>query len=237
MSVEGPSRTERFLAALPAWLLVTGGMLMLSAALLVPAMIDTQRLTHQRDHMREQAAAMEKLAGNYKSFHLALQENDPVVLERLAYAQLRRKPAGSEPLLVAVNPGQPVTPQGWMRTTSVRGSANAAASTTQLAEPPPEVASVESLIGDPAIIATADMPLYEPPRGRIIRLTTGSMRVGFMIAATGLVIAGLMWNTTLTDDESQDGSAEDDSETSNASPDDAEQWVHAELDEDDLDRP
>src|SRR5690606_4310164 len=160
----------------------------LSAAILVPAMIDTQRLLHQRDHMREQAAAMNKMAGNYKSFHLALEENDPVVLERLAYAQLRRKPTGGEPLLVAVNPGQPVTPQGWMRTAGSRGAANAAVSTTQLAEPPPDVASVESLIGDPATIASMDMPLFDPPKGRIIRLTTGSMRVGFMIAAAGLVI-------------------------------------------------
>jgi hypothetical protein len=222
MSAQGPSQTERLLAALPAWLLVAGGMMMLAAAVLIPALIDTNRLLHQRDNMREQAAAMSKMADNYKAFNTALQQHDPVVLERLAYAQLRRKPAGVDPLLIAVNPGQPITPRGWMRTTGSSTNANVAASTTQIADPPPDVASIESLIGDPTTIATIEMPLYQPPRGRIVRLTTGSMRVGFMIAAAGLVVAGLMWNTNLP--ATSEYAVEDDES------EDDEEWVTAELD-------
>lgn len=192
---------------------------MLSAAVLVPAMIDTNRLLHQRDHMREQAAAMTKLAGNYKAFHVALRENDPVVLERLAYAQLRRKLEGAEPLRIESNPASPVTADGWMRSASIV-NANTAVDTSQLVEPPPIIASVESMIGDPATIADMNFPIYQPPQNRLVRLTTGSLRLGFMIAAAGLVLAGLMWTSKLPNDV-DDAPADDD------------EWLIAELDEDD----
>ena len=93
MSVR-PHPIETLLKTLAGWLPLLGGLTLLAMTLLTPEWLAWRELVWQRDMLRLQAQSLEKQRDSYAMFNDALQADDPVLLERLAYTQLRYKPTG-----------------------------------------------------------------------------------------------------------------------------------------------
>ncbi len=94
----------RFVDHLAGWLLLTCGMAMLGAAVLAPAWHGAWKLASQRDVLRAQVQHLGEQERSYRRFHQALAQNDPVLLQRLAYQYLRLKPVATTLLRL---PGEP----------------------------------------------------------------------------------------------------------------------------------
>ena len=94
------SPLSRLLDATPGTLFVLAGVGMLAVVLLAPAWLNNREVAWRLDVMRAQAAAMGEQAARYDAFAAAVAADDPVVLERLALAQLRETPGGKDPVVV-----------------------------------------------------------------------------------------------------------------------------------------
>lgn len=151
------------MAALPGWLLLLGGITLLAMALLVPAWLALRDLQWQHTVMEAQVDRLLQQQQRYSAFLAALESEDPVLLEHLAYTQLRMVPAGKD---VLENAGG--------------GSALADASVAQwLYQPMPRVGQ--------------EMPALPKINSRMTRLTTGPMRILFCVAALTCAAAGVFW--------------------------------------------
>lgn len=82
----------------PGWLFLVAGVLLIAAAVLIPAHEEFEEVRWQRDR----AAALEehRLARleNYRDYLDALDRRDPTLVQSLAASQLRQIPAGRTPL-------------------------------------------------------------------------------------------------------------------------------------------
>src|SRR5688572_27063739 len=96
---------DRASAPLPGYLLIFSGMALLAMALMVPAWMESRELAWQVSLMELQAKRLADQENSYREFNTALAEDDPVLLERLAFYHLRLKPAGSTPLDPGAGPG------------------------------------------------------------------------------------------------------------------------------------
>ena len=94
----------RFVDHLAGWLLLTCGMAMLGAAVLAPAWHGAWKLAAQRDLLRAQVQHLGEQEQSYRRFHQALSQNDPVLLQRLAYQYLRLKPVATTLLRLPSEP-------------------------------------------------------------------------------------------------------------------------------------
>ena len=92
---------EKLAEATPGWLFAVAGLALIALTMLTPAWMDLERLRWQRDVMAEQVEALGKQQDRHAAFLEAIDRHDPVVLEHLAYTQLRYKPSGVEILETA----------------------------------------------------------------------------------------------------------------------------------------
>jgi hypothetical protein len=105
---------------LPGWAFLAIGLTVLALTLLVPAYMQNRGLTWQRGLQHLQAQRLMEEEQGYRNLLAALDANDPVLIERLAYHYLRLKPAGA--MLVSNRPGVPApaierfsTPDAWVQ--------------------------------------------------------------------------------------------------------------------------
>jgi hypothetical protein len=84
---------DRVLAAVPGWLVMLGGLVLLAVAMVVPLHQETARLAWRGEVMQQQLDALVRQRMRYEQFLAALEDDDPVLLSRLAYAQWRYQPA------------------------------------------------------------------------------------------------------------------------------------------------
>ena len=159
---------DRLTAALPGWLLLLGGLSLLGLMLLTPAWVQNREIAWQRDVMRLQTQHLERQQQRYQDFQNALAMDDPILLERLAFAQLRQKPVGQE-LLLPTGDGQADVLEG----IDAAGSIDA-----WLWEKMPEVGQ--------------EIPPYQPLDTRLTRLAQGERRL-FVMTAGLLCAAGGLW--------------------------------------------
>lgn len=159
---------DRLLAPLPAHLFIISGMTLLGLAMVMPAWLESRELAWRVSLMKVQAERLSEQAKGYREFNDALAADDPVLLERLAFYHLRLKPAGSEPLMAAF----PAS------TTARTPTAAATPSIEQMLHRP---------LPDPGNTTTP----YQPPRTRLVLLTTGPMRMGVILAGALCLLAGL----------------------------------------------
>lgn len=161
--------------AAPGVLMIVAGLGLIAMATLVPAWRELDRLDAQRGFIAEQADALEAQEQRYADFHAALSGRDPVLLERLAYTQLRREPTDRQtvpepgtapPAHGDTDPLPPGDIDRWLRV-----------------EPP---SPSESLTLSPQVTA-ADSP------SRMVRLAGGTMRYLLLLAGGLCVVAGLWW--------------------------------------------
>jgi hypothetical protein len=167
-------RIDRLLAPLPGLLLIFAGMLMVGAAVLMPPWLESREMAWTLGLMHAQAEKLSEQAQGYREFNAALAADDPVLLERLAFYELRLKPAGSTPLVA----------QARVSTASLRPGRHAPATPIAQAGSP----TIDQMLHQPLPRPGVNTPRYQPIKTRLVRLTTGPMR--FLVIAAGLLCLG-----------------------------------------------
>lgn len=165
--------------AAPGYLAVIAGAAVLSAMVLAPAHASLERTRWERAVMRVQAEHLSDLAERYRDFHEALEAGEPVLLERLAYAQLRLRPAHKRSL-PAVERSQP----GGGETADASG-----VSARSLEDP----ADIHAWLSRPLPRVGREIAPHRPAGTRLARLASGRSRVGLTVAGGVLVFGGLLW--------------------------------------------
>lgn len=160
---------ERVAEQLPGWMFVAVGMSLLGAAVLAPAWWANRDLRWQHAVMRQQAERMEAQAERYAEFEVALAADDPQLIQRLAYSQLHYRPADGEP---------------WIESDARWASYGA----DRLAMS----ASVDAALAEPAA-NLRPAPLRDRSPSRLVRLATGTSRLGLLAAALLFVLGGLCY--------------------------------------------
>lgn len=163
----------RTLALIPGWIFLLGGMTLLGMVLLTPSWISNRQLAWQRDLLRVQTERLTQQEERYGEFHEALRAEDPVLLERLAYAQFRFKPVNRQ--LLDQPPLDPA----------------ALALTQEQQRPSLLSASVDGWLRAPLPKIGRDVPRYFSIDSRLTRLADGFSRIGLLVVALASVIFGL----------------------------------------------
>ncbi|WP_432797266.1 hypothetical protein [Poriferisphaera sp. WC338] len=93
-------QSERLFASLSGVIFVLAGMSLLAMTLLTPAWLSCRELASRRDIMQAQLTNLQSLQDRYQHFQTSLENDDPVLIERLAFTELHQKPASSKILHV-----------------------------------------------------------------------------------------------------------------------------------------
>lgn len=181
-----PNPLDTLLTALAGWLPMLGGMTLLAMVLITPEWMGWRELVWQRDVLNLQAERLETQRSSYAQFHDALVADDPVLLERLAFTQLRYKPAGKRlmegPWAVAgsgAGAGAHAPPA-----MSVGGA--------QQTDGSSEV--IESWLTSPQPVIGRDIQPLRGVNSRLTRLTSGPARYVLLAVAVLCLVAGLLPN-------------------------------------------
>ena len=172
-----PHPLETLFTALAGWLPLLGGLTLLAMTLITPEWVGWRDLLWQRDMLRLQAQSLETQRDSYAAFHDALSADDPVLLERLAFTQLRYKPAGKH-----------LMDDLWLVSGSgaeVAGPSNMA----YAAAGPSEV--IESWLASPQPVIGKDIRPLKRMNTRLTRLTGGFGRYVLLAVAILCLIASL----------------------------------------------
>ena len=78
-----------------SWGLVLVGLASIASAVLLPAYLKTLDLQDQRRALEARAQGLHDEHDRYATFHRALADDDPVLIERLALTELRLRPVGT----------------------------------------------------------------------------------------------------------------------------------------------
>jgi hypothetical protein len=81
------------------WMMLACGFVIVAATVLAPAWQDVCSLDVQRRQLRRQVALLQIQEQNYHALVRALDRNDPQLLQRLAWTQLRQQPIGGTLLM------------------------------------------------------------------------------------------------------------------------------------------
>lgn len=151
---------------LGGWALVLSGGLLLGVTLLMPTYVQVIELSQQRRAAAEALANLQQRQANHEQFIAAVENSDPLLLERLAWHELHLKPAGFATLDDAT-PAEPGMTERFDRWLAEARSLDAA--------PSP---------------AAAGPPI---PHSRLVRLTCeaparyGMLALGAMLVGCGLL--------------------------------------------------
>lgn len=113
----GPFRTttSRILNHLPGWMFLASGLTIIGMSILTPTWLQCRQLQWQHDIMLIQSQRLGQQLQSYRQFHQALQSQDPVLVERMAYHQMHLKPVGSH-IFDGVDTNNHQTVEGWLHT-------------------------------------------------------------------------------------------------------------------------
>ena len=182
--------TERVLAATPGWMFLISGLTLLAAALIMPEWQRVEDLRWKRDLMQQQVARLNAQHQSYISFQQALKADDPIVLERLAFTQLRLKPVGKQPLVKA-DPDPVARDPEVLLTNAIQNDPRAQQSRD--AQQDPTLAAVDAWLAEPLPAVGVDIAPPRQVNSRLMRLTTGERRFVLMIAALACLAGGIWW--------------------------------------------
>ncbi len=179
-----PNPLDTLLTALASWLPVVGGMTLLGMVLITPQWLDWRELAWQRDVLQLQADRLQSQRERYTRFYEALSADDPVLLERLAFTQLRLKPVGKRvmPDLFVGGP-TPNQPEISPASSGIR---------QQTASPARESEVIEAWLATPQPIVGQDIRPLAPMNTRLTRLTQGPARYVLLTVAILCLTAGLL---------------------------------------------
>ncbi|MCC6680264.1 MAG: hypothetical protein IT445_05110 [Phycisphaeraceae bacterium] len=158
------------------WLVLLCGMTILAGAVLVPQWWSNREQTARRDLMTRQLQQMDDQRLRYSQFHAALEEDDPLLLERLAYSQLHWRPAEGEL---------------WSQQSAVATTSNSLNYTGLCDDLLAQSASVDAVLTEPGQKLRAQPTLKQEQPTRLVRLTSGFSRWVLLAAGLMFTIAGL----------------------------------------------
>jgi hypothetical protein len=112
------SALDRLAPVARDWCFLLAGVAILASAVLLPPWMQNRRLAWERDLLRAQAQAMSAKRLDYERFAQALAQDDPTLLQRVAFHYLRLKPVGAVPVF-GLTPGshpsaEPQTIDDWL---------------------------------------------------------------------------------------------------------------------------
>jgi hypothetical protein len=99
MNYETRQAVDRFFERLPGWMFLVSGLTLLGFVVITPAWQESRELEHQKEVLQLQTDRIAEQAQAYENFQTAMKNDDPVLLERLAFYHLRLKPVGAMPLM------------------------------------------------------------------------------------------------------------------------------------------
>ncbi len=169
---------EWIISEAASWLCLGAGLLVLSLTLLIPEMIRNQEIAHQLRVLELQETRAQETLERHKNVLLALEYDDPVLLEHLALTQLRLKPVGTRPLTMPrMDPAA--------NATSVYGLQDYVAGSTS-------VDAVENWLNPILPPAESVVPQYRPPPTLLVHWTSDipwrdfSLFLGIVLVVAGL---------------------------------------------------
>ncbi|MFA9478326.1 hypothetical protein ACERK3_08460 [Phycisphaerales bacterium AB-hyl4] len=171
MSRDPDHPVERLFAALPGWMFLLGALSLMAMTLITPPWLHGRDLAWKQELMHAQLDRLTRQQDRYKQFHASLVADDPILLERLAFTQLRLKPTDRELL----------DPMGGRSVAGVplgHGEAGGA--------------TIEAWLAEPMPVVGVDVPARTPIETRLTRLTQGRNRLGLLAAAL-LCLLGALW--------------------------------------------
>lgn len=195
-NIRMPLRTnplDMLLTALAGWLPMLGGMTLLAMVLITPEWLGWRELVWQRDVLNLQSERLETQRASYTQFHDALAADDPVLLERLAFTQLRYKPAGKRlmnDLWAVAGPGDAA---------AYDASGRAFEATTAHGQVYGSSEVIESWLTAPQPVVGRDILPLRVINSRLTRLTTGPSRYVLLTVALLCLVAGLLPNEPESD--------------------------------------
>lgn len=164
-----PALIERILSTLPGWLFLASGLALLAMVVLTEPWQEQDRLQWERDILASQAQRLADQREKHAVFLQAVRQSDPVVLERLAMAELRLKRQGTALL-------QPAPPASALSEVDDRLALSATA--------PVEAWLKPASMDDP-------VPPYRPSDRMVFRLTEGPRRQAVLGVAGLCLLAGI----------------------------------------------
>jgi hypothetical protein len=191
---------ERVMAALPGWMLLLAGGAMVAMVTLVPAWVECRQLSWQTQVMKIQSQELAHQQKTYETFREALKNNDPVVVERMAYYHLRLKPVGARTLDELDQPA--VTDQD---SDAVSEGASGGSGGGHVWRTLP---TIEDLLARPMLQPGQYCPQDATPDSRMVRLATGPARhvllaMGVLCLFFGLLPAGAAKAVPVTDTDEE----------------------------------
>jgi len=188
-----PNPLDTLLTALAGWLPMLGGMTLLAMVLITPEWMGWRELVWQRDVLNLQAERLETQRASYAQFHDALAADDPVLLERLAFTQLRYKPAGKrlmEDLWAVADPGAGPGSGTTAPAPRIAGDGGQAYGSSEV---------IESWLTSPQPVVGRDIQPLREINSRLTRLTRGPARYVLLAVAILCLSAGLLPNDAQSD--------------------------------------
>ncbi len=171
-----PNPLETLLASLAGWLPMLAGVGLLGMTLITPAWMGWRELLWQRDMLELQANGLETQKDSYAAFHDALADDDPVLLERLAFTHLRYKPVGKRLMDGAsADSGRVVAVSGTGSRIYGAGFGSE---------------MIEDWLAAPMPVVGRDIAALRPINSRLTRLTRGPSRFVLIAVAVLCLIAG-----------------------------------------------
>ena len=178
---------RKLLDTLPGWVCLLGGAVLLALFIWTPQWLACRETGWQRDLMRAQAAALTEQRDRYAQFLAALEADDPVVIERLAFTELRRKRVGQQfhgtgdDVLLASNtqfiPDDP--------SADAHGFELSALSSTM-------PGSVHDWLEVPMPVVGRDIQPLAPVESHLTRIVAGPFRILAVVFAVGVMLMGVL---------------------------------------------
>jgi len=169
---------EWTLSEIASWLCLSAGIVVLAFTMLIPEVMRNQRHAHELRVLEIDKDRSEKTLARHQSMLLALDNDDPQLLEHLALTQLHLQPVGTRPLNPpAADPAASMTSVADLQA-YVAGSASADA--------------VERWLNPPQVPASELVPKYREPPTRLVQWTTAwpyrdfALFLGIVMLVAGL---------------------------------------------------
>lgn len=188
-----PNPLDTLLTALAGWLPMLGGMTLLAMVLITPEWMGWRELIWQRDVLNLQSERLETQRASYAQFNDALAADDPVLLERLAFTQLRYKPAGKRlmnDLWAVAGPGDAATSGASSPALAAGGDSGQLYGSSEV---------IESWLTSPQPVVGRDIQPLRVINSRLTRLTQGPARYVLLAVAILCLVAGLLPNDPESD--------------------------------------
>lgn len=162
------------------WMLLVAGMVLLGSGLVVQTWSQCRELDWYHRLMLIQERQLTRQEEKYRGFHDALASADPVLIERLAYHVLHLKPVGA-----AIIPTPAPSPFAY----PARRSVTAVGTQPQ---PPQQASSIEDWLNVPIPQLNVDYPPPQPVRSALVRMSTGTKRLGVILVGAICIGLGLL---------------------------------------------